>query len=75
MTLANVKPGQAVRITHFKPGNKNYIKRLISFGLIPGGEFVVSRLAPLGDPIIIKCLGSFISLRKQEAQLMAIETL
>jgi ferrous iron transport protein A len=42
-------------------------------GLIPGTTFVVSRIAPLGDPIEITVRGFALSLRKGEAVILKIQ--
>jgi len=49
-----------------------YRQRLIAMGLIPGTEFTVSRMAPLGDPIEILVRGFALSLRKHEASILQI---
>jgi ferrous iron transport protein A len=43
-------------------------------GLIRGTEFVVERVAPLGDPVEITVRGFALSLRKDEASAIMIET-
>lgn len=75
VTLADIKPGRRARVLRFNPGNANYRRRLLAMGLIPGAEFVVSRLAPLGDPIAIRLLDCVLTLRKAEAALMCLEPL
>jgi len=42
-------------------------------GLVPGTQFELQRLAPLGDPVEIKVRGSLVSLRKGEADVMEVE--
>lgn len=42
-------------------------------GATPGVEFEVVRIAPLGDPVEIRVRGSFISVRRNEAELIEIE--
>jgi len=44
-------------------------------GLIPGTEFMVTRFAPLGDPVEIKIRGFSLTLRKNEASVLQIEKL
>ncbi|NKB35433.1 MAG: ferrous iron transport protein A [Pseudomonadales bacterium] len=47
--------------------------RLYALGVIPGSALEILRLAPLGDPIQVKVGGSFISIRKAEANLIQVE--
>ncbi len=73
MQVSELKIGQIARIRSFGSGEKNYRKQLISLGLIPGTEFTVLRMAPLGDPIEILVRGFTLSLRKMEANMLQIE--
>ncbi len=49
-------------------------RRLLDMGLCRGAEFKVIRIAPLGDPIVIKIKGFDLSLRKEEAAAITVET-
>jgi Fe2+ transport system protein FeoA len=73
MRVSELKVGHKVRITALAAGEKSYRQRLIAMGLIPGTEFTVSRMAPLGDPIEILVRGFALSLRKHEASILQIE--
>ena len=42
-------------------------------GLLPGTEFIVSHIAPLGDPVEITVRGFSLSLRKGEASILTVE--
>ena len=68
-----MKVGEKGRITRIQAGEKVYRHRLLSMGLLPGTEFVVSRIAPLGDPVEITVRGFALSLRKNEAVILEIE--
>lgn len=68
-----MKVGDKGRITRIQAGEKVYRHRLVSMGLLPGTEFTVSRIAPLGDPIEITVRGFALSLRKGEASILHIE--
>ena len=48
-------------------------RRLMDMGLVPGEEVTVVKVAPLGDPIEVKVKGYALSLRKQEAEGIAVE--
>jgi ferrous iron transport protein A len=73
MQFCDLKVGHKARIISLAGGDKVYRQRLISMGLIPGTEFTVSRMAPLGDPIEILVRGFALSLRKHEASILKIE--
>ena len=73
MQFNDLKIGNRARIVGLASGNSHYRKRLLAMGLIPGTEFVVSRIAPLGDPIEIKVRGFALSLRMNEANILKIE--
>lgn len=73
MNFTDLKAGQKARITALAAGEKVYRQRLIAMGLLPGTEFTVVRLAPLGDPVEIEIRGFALSLRKDEASIIKIE--
>jgi ferrous iron transport protein A len=52
-----------------------YRQKLIAMGLLPGTEFTVSRIAPLGDPVEILVRGFALSIRKNEANILNIQLL
>jgi ferrous iron transport protein A len=58
----------------FRVPTTAYREKLLAMGLIRGTEFVVERVAPLGDPIEITVRGFALSLRKDEASAIMIET-
>lgn len=73
MQFSEVKKGQKARIVGIQSGQSVYRQRLLAMGLLPGTEFVVTRIAPLGDPVEILVRGFSLSLRKNEANLLQIE--
>lgn len=46
--------------------------RLMEMGLLPGTEVTLERVAPLGDPIVVRVRGYALSLRKEEARLVEL---
>ncbi|MBF0300036.1 MAG: ferrous iron transport protein A [Oligoflexia bacterium] len=54
-------------------GKEQLIKKLLNMGITPGSELSIVRLAPLGDPIVIKVKGYLLSLRKEEAKHILLE--
>ena len=73
MQLKDLKIGSKGRIVGIRGGETTYRSRLISMGILPGTEFLVSRIAPFGDPIEIIVRGFALSLRKGEAGILQIE--
>lgn len=73
MQLSEMKIGSKGMIIKIKSGEKVYRQRLLAMGLLPGTEFIVSRIAPFGDPIEITVRGYMLSLRKNEASILQIE--
>ncbi len=65
--------GDHGKVTGFDKAGKAYRKRLLAMGLTPGTEFIVTRFAPLGDPVEIKIRGFSLTLRKNEADVLIIE--
>lgn len=49
------------------------VQRLMAMGLVPGTAVSVLRVAPLGDPIILQTGAFQVSLRRNEAEGLAIE--
>jgi len=73
MQLSQMKTGQTGRIVKINSAKNFYRQRLISLGLLPGTEFSVIRIAPLGDPVEISVRGFALILRKNEANILDIE--
>ena len=75
LRLPELAVGDHGRILGFEAGHRDYRQRLLAMGLTPGTEFVVARLAPLGDPVEVRVRGSSVSLRKGEAAVLRVEKL
>lgn len=73
MNLNELQIGDTGRIIGIKPGEKYYRQRLLSMGLLPGTEFKIQRVAPLGDPIELAVRGYALSLRRDEASILQVE--
>lgn len=67
--------GQSGRIVGYEKGNRAYREKLLSMGLTPGTHFKLTRQAPMGDPIEIELRGFKLSLRKDEAATLQVETI
>lgn len=72
MTLKELKPGQQGIVASI--GTTGPMKRrIMDMGITPGVEIKVVKVAPLGDPIEVNVRGYELSLRKDEAQQIAME--
>ena len=72
MDLAKLRPGENGRITSI--GAIGPMKRrLMDMGLLVGEEIRVEKVAPLGDPIEVTIKSYNLSLRKKEAEDIAVE--
>lgn len=75
MTLAEIVPNTSCRIVSAANDYPDLQSRFYALGLFPGSELQVLRYAPAGDPIQVKVGSSLLSIRKQEALLVEVETL
>ena len=73
ISLKMLAVGDKGKVAGFDAPSKAYRKRLLAMGLTPGTEFLVTRFAPLGDPVEIKIRGFSLTLRKNEAANLLIE--
>lgn len=73
--IAQLSQGEQARVVGFAEGSKAYRSKLLAMGLIPGTEFILKRIAPLGCPVELFVRGYSLSLRKDEATLLQIERL
>ena len=71
--LAELRVGESARILDVCPDDNGYQQRLFALGLIPGAEFTVTHIAPLGDPVLLQTRFGIISIRKKEAHQLQIE--
>ncbi len=72
MNLSMLKPGEKGRI--IKIGSIGPLKRrLMDMGMLVGEEIKIEKIAPLGDPIEITIKNYNLSLRKKEAEGIAVE--
>jgi ferrous iron transport protein A len=75
VTLREMTPGDQGRVQGYEAGGRGYRRKLLSMGLTPGVDFQVARVAPLGDPVEVRVRGASVSLRKDEAAAMQVESL
>ncbi len=72
MTLDKLKIGQQGKIKNI--GGQGAIRRrLLDLGLTPNTLIKISKVAPLGDPILVTLRGYHLTLRKEEARHIYVE--
>ena len=72
MNLSLLKPGESGKIT--KIGAIGPLKRrLMDMGVLVGEDVKVEKVAPLGDPIEVTIKQYKLSLRRKEAEEIAVE--
>jgi ferrous iron transport protein A len=71
VTLADLRAGQTGTVVELT-GTDSISARLLEMGIIPGTSITLIGKAPLGDPLEFELRGYRLSLRKTEAQRVAI---
>ncbi len=71
--LSTLKKGESCIIQSFT--NEELQLKLMEMGCLPGELVVVSRLAPLGDPMAISVSGYLLSIRLDEAASIMVTTI
>src|SRR3954471_5464617 len=71
MNLAQTRIGQVVTVSHVA-GEGSFRRRLMELGLVPGTRVEVIGVAPLGDPLELLVRGSSLSIRRGEAEGVAV---
>jgi len=72
MTLKEAKCGETVTVIKIN-GVGAVKRRIMDMGITKGTPIFVRRVAPLGDPVEIKVRGYELSLRKADAEMIAVE--
>lgn len=73
-TLDQLQQGEKATVVSLS-GESALVQRLLELGIFDGQEVEVIALAPLGDPIEVRCGDSRISLRRREAASVEIDRL
>jgi len=71
--LADLKVGDKAKILGFNPGSISYQQKLLAMGLVPDAEFIVVRIAPLGDPIELRIHNFSLCVRRKEGEILQLE--
>lgn len=73
MTIAELQIGQFAIIT--KVGGEGALRcRFLDMGLIPKTKVVVQKVAPMGDPLELRIRGYELTIRKEDAAKIEVET-
>lgn len=73
MTLSELKKGESAVITAV--GGEGALRcRLLDMGLIPKTKVTLQKVAPMGDPIEIRLRDYELTLRKEEADKIEVNT-
>ena len=71
-TLKNVSVGNTVTVKRLH-GEGPIKRRIMDMGITKGVQVYVRKVAPLGDPIEVTVRGYELSLRKADAEMIAVE--
>lgn len=74
ISLSKANAGDRCVVLEIAPQHLELKSRLYALGIIPGIALEILRFAPLGDPMQVKVGGSFVSIRKQEANAIIVDT-
>jgi ferrous iron transport protein A len=72
MNLSQLKPGQQAEVLEVNSGKSSL--RLLELGFVPGALIRVHSLAPLGDPMAVEVDSALVSLRKEDAAVIQIQS-
>ncbi|MGL5329661.1 MAG: FeoA family protein [Peptostreptococcaceae bacterium] len=72
MTVYDLKIGQKGIINSID-GDDKLVKRLLALGCIDNTEVEVKKVAPFGDPIVIRFRGFDFALRKKDAKNISLK--
>lgn len=72
LKLSALSLGSSARVKDFPKTGATFL-RLREMGLLPGTTVTLIRAAPLGDPLEIKVRGYHLTLRREEANQIAVE--
>lgn len=75
MVLSELSAGQAAQILNMHDMDAGMRKKLLNLGFLPKARVELLRLAPMGDPVVIRCANSSIALRKAVVEKINVELL
>ncbi len=72
MPLGKMKEGDSGVIVELERGDLSL--KLMEMGFLPGEKISIDKIAPLGDPISVKIGTYLLSLRKEEANAVLVQS-
>lgn len=72
-TLRQAQVGQTVKVIKLH-GEGALRRRMMDMGITKGTEIYIRKIAPLGDPVEINIRGYELTLRKEDAEIVEVET-
>lgn len=72
MTVYDLKVGQKGIINNIN-GNEKLAKRLLALGCIDNTEIEIKKVAPFGDPILVRFRGFDLAIRKSDAKNISLK--
>ena len=72
MTLKDTPVGEKVKVLKIE-GQGAIKRRIMDMGITKGVDILVTKVAPLGDPIEVNVRGYQLSIRKSDAQMISVE--
>jgi ferrous iron transport protein A len=75
MVLSDLNAGQSAHIVNMHDMEPIMRKKLLNLGFLPKAKVDFLRLAPMGDPVVIRCASSSIALRKSIISKIKVELL
>jgi len=73
MVLTELKLGQTAKVVNINTIEPVLRKKLLNLGFLPKAQVQLLRIAPMGDPIAVRCANSSIALRKSIAKKIMVE--
>jgi ferrous iron transport protein A len=73
VVLSELKIGQVANIVNLYDVEPTMRKKLLNLGFLPKAKIELLRLAPMGDPLAIRCANSSIAIRKALASQITVE--
>ena len=70
-TLKDAKVGETVTVAKLH-GEGPVKRRIMDMGITKGTEIFIRKVAPLGDPVEVTVRGYELSLRKADAEMIAV---
>jgi ferrous iron transport protein A len=74
-SLDGLPLGEARTIDYIVGDTPELKRRLYALGFVPGAKITKLRVAPLGDPMQVRVGGSSVSIRRQEASMIHLQSL